>query len=123
MLLDSNIIIYAVKPDYTRVRGFIKQHNVIVASVSQIETLGYHELADEEESKLERLFDLLRVCPLTEHVIRRSINLRRRRQGMTTVDSVIAATAIEEGEPLATHDTSDFDWIEELKVVDPVSAQ
>lgn len=121
MLLDSNIIIYAVKPDYPQVRQFVKQHKISFASLSRIETLGYHKLTEEEESKLQRLFELLTVRPITEQIIRRSIDLRRRRQGMTTVDAVIAATALVEGEPLATHNATDFDWIDELEVVDPVS--
>ena len=42
---------------------------------------------------------------------------------MTTVDAIIAATALETDSTLATHNTSDFDWIDELNVVDPVSGK
>lgn len=120
MLLDSNIIIYAVKPDYSHVREFVKQHDATASSISRTESLGYHRLQEKEAAKLERLFELLTVHPITERIIRRSIELRRRRRGMTTVDAIIAATAIEERIPLATHDTNDFNWIDELQVVDPV---
>lgn len=121
MLLDSNIIIYAVKPDYPQVRTFVKQHDVMASSISRTEVLGYHALGKTEASKLERLFELVAVHPVTESVIQRSVALRRRRKGMKTVDAIIAATALEIGLSLATHDASDFDWIDKLDVVDPVS--
>jgi len=121
MLLDSNLIIYAVKPDYPEVRTFVKQRDVAASLISRAETLGYHDLDDEEASKLRRLFDLLTVQPITESVIDGSIDLRRRRKSMRTVDAIIAATALGMGSPLATHNRSDFDWIDTLEVVDPVS--
>jgi hypothetical protein len=121
MLLDSNLIIYAVKPDYPEVRTFLKQRDVAVSLISRTETLGYHDLGDAEASKLKRLFDLLTVQPITESVIDGSVDLRRRRKSMKTIDAIIAATALEMDSPLATHNTTDFNWIDTLKVVDPVS--
>jgi len=91
--------------------------------MSRTEALGYHDLCEAETSKLERLFDLLAVQPITESVIQRSIELRRRRKSMKTVDAIIAATALEMDSSLATHNTSDFDWIDELDVIDPVSGK
>ena len=37
-------------------------------------------------------------------------------------DSLIAATALTSDLTLATHNVSDFDWIEEFKVVDPFAS-
>lgn len=34
MLIDSNIIIYAAKPEYQQLRGFIGQHAPAVSAVS-----------------------------------------------------------------------------------------
>ena len=121
MLVDSNLIIYAVKPDYPEVRTFLKQRDVAVSLISRTETLGYHDLGDAEAPKLKRLFELLTVQPITESVIDGSIDLRRRRKSMKTIDAIIAATALEMDSPLATHNTTDFDWIAPLEVVDPVS--
>jgi predicted nucleic acid-binding protein len=121
MLLDSNLIIYAVKPDYPEVRTFLKQRDVAVSLISRTETLRYHDLGDAEAPKLKRLFELLTVQPITESVIDGSIDLRRRRKSMKTIDAIIAATALEMDSPLATHNTTDFDWIAPLEVVDPVS--
>jgi len=121
MLLDSNIIIYAVKPDHPKVRSFVKQRDVIASAISRTETLGYHDLGETEAAKLDRLFELLTVQSITESVIDRSIKLRRRRKSMKTTDAIVAATALELESSLATHNTDDFDWIDELDVIDPVS--
>lgn len=110
-----------MKPDYPEVRTFVKQHDVMAYLISRTEALGYHDLDDAEASKLKRLFDLLTVQPITESVIDGSIELRRRRKSMRTVDAIIAATALEMDSSLATHNTSDFDWIDELDVIDLVS--
>lgn len=123
MLLDSNIIIYAVKPAHPDVRAFVDQHAAVVSAISQTETLGYHDLKKPEATKLEQLFGLLSVEPVTDSIIQGSVRLRRRRKGMTTVDAIIAATAVELGVPLATHDTDDFDWVDELEVIDPVVSE
>jgi len=121
MLLDSNLIIYAVKPDYPEVRTVVKQCGGVTSAISRTEALGYHDLEEREAAELDRLFELLTVQSITASIIDRSIKLRRRRKSMKTVDAVIAATALEIGSVLATHDTDDFNWIDELEVVDPVS--
>jgi predicted nucleic acid-binding protein len=120
MLLDSNIVIYAVKPEYPEVRAFIKQHDATASILTRIETLGYHDLSSEEAFKLNRLFDLLGTQPITESIVTRSVTLRQRRKGLTTIDAVIAATALQRDIPLATHDIDDFRWITELDLVDPL---
>jgi Predicted nucleic acid-binding protein, contains PIN domain len=121
MLLDSNIVIYAVKPGYAEVRNFVNQHDATVSAITRVETLGYHDLGPAEADKLARIFDLLTTQPVTDLIIERSSNLRRKREGMATVDAIIAATALQLDVSLATHDTSDFEWISELNVVDPLS--
>ena len=110
-----------MKPDYPEVRTFLKQRDVSASLISRTEVLGYHALDDAEASKLKRLFDLLTVQPITESVIDGSIDLRRRRKSMKTTDAIIAATALEMDSPHVTHNTADFDWIDMLEVVDPVS--
>lgn len=48
MLLDSNIIIYATKPEYTELRQFIAQHTPAISVISYVEVLGYHKLTPSE---------------------------------------------------------------------------
>jgi hypothetical protein len=52
MLIDSNIIIYATKPEHGSIRQFISEHSPSVSAVSYVEVLGYHKLADQERTLL-----------------------------------------------------------------------
>jgi len=40
---------------------------------------------------------------------------------MSLGDALIAGTALSHGLPLATHNTKDFAWVEELEVIDPLA--
>jgi hypothetical protein len=44
MLIDSNIIIYATKPEHADLRRFIEEHMPAVSAVSYVEVLGYQRL-------------------------------------------------------------------------------
>lgn len=44
MLLDSNIIIYAAKPEHGELRRFIAENEPSVSVVSFVEVVGYHRL-------------------------------------------------------------------------------
>jgi predicted nucleic acid-binding protein len=46
MLLDSNIIIYAHKPDYQPLRDVLKNKELSASIISYLETLGYHKITD-----------------------------------------------------------------------------
>lgn len=120
MLLESNIIIYAAQPDGAALREFIVQHAPAVSIISYIEVLGYHRLTDEARVFLERFFQAAVVLPLTDEVAQRAVTLRQRRR-LSLGDAIVAATALVHGHSLLTHNTSDFDWISELTVYDPLS--
>lgn len=53
MLVDSNIIIYAAKPEYPELRRFIEEHAPAVSAVSYVEVLGYHLLTEQERQHFE----------------------------------------------------------------------
>jgi hypothetical protein len=119
-LVDSNILIYAARPDGERLRSWIPWDDVAVSVVTRIEVLGYHRLSDEERMALEALFDVLDVLPVTTEVAARAIELRRARR-MSLGDSIIAATALVEDVSLVTHNVSDFEGIPDLRLEDPVA--
>ena len=120
MILDSNIIIYAAKPEYKFLQPLIESPTVSVSVISFVEVLGYPALTEEEESFLERFFSRLQVRPVTNSIIDRAIRLRKQRR-MKLRDSLIAATALDFYYPLITRNTADFAWIPELKLIDPFS--
>lgn len=120
MLLDSNLIIYATRPEHGALRKFIAREAPYVSVISKVETLGYHELDENEKRFLEEFFDAAEVLPVTQSTIAVAIRLRQKRR-MSLGDALIAGTALSHGLQLATHNTSDFAWIDELEVVDPLA--
>jgi hypothetical protein len=120
MLLDSNIIIYAAQPEHTALRQFIADHAPAVSVISYIEVLGYHRLSEEEQQFLERFFHAAEVLSLSDAVVQWAIRLRQRRR-MTLGDAIVAGTAVAHGRILVTHNTDDFRWISEIKLLDPLA--
>jgi hypothetical protein len=120
MLLDSNLIIYASQPQHGALRKLIAREAPSVSVISKVETLGYHELGENGQRFLEAFFDAAEVLPVSGSVVAAAIRLRQKRR-MSLGDARIAGTARSHGLPLATHNTKDFAWIEELEVIDPLA--
>ena len=120
ILLDSNIIIYAAEPGYDEVREFILQQESAVSVISKVEVLGYHKLRSENQKKLENIFEYLPILPLQNVIVDKAITLRQLRK-ISLGDALIAATALTNDIASATANTSDFDWIENLDVINPVT--
>ncbi|MGR9108431.1 MAG: type II toxin-antitoxin system VapC family toxin [Gammaproteobacteria bacterium] len=119
MLLDSNIIIYSFQRRFQHLQMFMKDREAGCSAISIVETLGYPSLSEDESDFLKRCFETLIVYPITHNIIQVATQLRQRKK-MSLGDAIIAATAVEHRQTLATRNTRDFDWIEGLKVVDPL---
>ena len=120
MLIDSNIIIYAVQPERTALRLYLDTLPRTVSVVSYIETLGFQRLSDEARNQLEDFFEGARILPLTNAVADEAIRLRQQRR-IGLGDSIIAATAITNNLTLITRNIEDFHWIDGLELLDPLS--
>ena len=120
MLLDSNIIIYATRPEYAALRQFMETHSLAVSDISLIEVLGYHRLTEDDRQFLEGFFLIAERLPLSETVVQWAVRLRQRRK-MSLGDSIVAGTAIAYERTLVTHNTNDFHWIEEIGLHDPLT--
>ena len=119
MIADSNLLIYAVNPaDETAYRWLIGELPS-VSAISLVEVMGYHKFKPRERESLEELFGTLRILYPTPETFRIAVELRQRRK-MSIADSLIAATALENNERLATHNTEDFSRIDGLSLVDPL---
>lgn len=118
MLLDSNIIIYACQAKNQELSKLVNHHEACCSAVSQVETLGYHRLSEEDHYYLLRFFEIVTVYPVTQKVITTAIKLRQQ-QKMSLGDCLIAATALEFQQNLVTRNVKDFNWVEGLKVIDP----
>jgi toxin FitB len=118
VLLDSNIIIYASQPEHEWLRQFIAEHSPFVSAVTYVETLGYNELSEQERVYLEEFFSASEVLPISEAVIQEAVHLRQQRR-MSLGDSLVAATALTNELQLVTRNTDDFEWINQLRLLNP----
>lgn len=62
-MLDSNLIIYAAKPEYPGLRRLIAATSPAVSAVSVVEVLGYHKLTTTERQHFEAFFAAAEVLP------------------------------------------------------------
>lgn len=117
VIFDSNVFIYASN-------GTIKLSKfegieVCYASISAIETLGFHEITAAEQRALQNIFNVYQSIELTPSIIERAIALRQNKK-MSLGDAIVAATALDNGLELWTANTDDFKHIAGLKLLNPL---
>jgi predicted nucleic acid-binding protein len=120
MLLDSNLIIYAARPEHSGLRRLIAEKAPVVSAVSVVEVLGYHKLTEPDRRHFEAFFGAAVVLPVSNAVIAQAVALRQARK-MTLGDALIGATALVHTLTLLTHNVKDFASIPGLVVVDPLA--
>jgi predicted nucleic acid-binding protein len=120
ILADSNIIVYAAAGNNPNLTNWFIENSPAVSAISMVEVLGYHKLSATEKSSLENLFDSITIIYPTPEIFQTAISLRQQKS-ISLGDALIAATAIYHNLSLATHNTSDFKWIETIKLIDPAA--
>ena len=118
MLLDSNILIYGAEEGEPRLDAILARSDLAVASVSCIETLGYHRLSDAERQGLEAAIARMTVLALEDAVVARAISLRQERK-MGLADAIIAATALVHRLRVVTRNVDDYKHVPGLEIVNP----
>ncbi|GEM_PF-90010 len=119
MLIDSNIIIYSIKPEHASLRQFIADQNPLVLTISYLEVLGYHQLTLQDQQDFEKFFQVASLIPVSFPILQRAVILRQQAK-MSLEDAIIAGTALEHGLTLVTANVKDFQRIPNLKVINPV---
>ena len=122
MLLDSNIIIYAAKPEYSGLLAFIAKHAPAVSAISRVEVLGYHLLNSQDRRNFEDFFDVATILPISDSVISKAIELRQTRK-MSLGDAIIGGTALVHEQALVTRNIADFGWIDALSLINPFEGE
>ena len=120
MMIDSNIILYSLRPEFTELRDFITEHDPFVSAVSYVEVLGFHRLTPADRVALEEFFTAAEMLPITQPVLDQAVRLRQLRK-MSLGDALLAATALVNGLRLATRNVPDFAWVPGLVVVNPLA--
>ena len=67
-------------------------------------------------------FTVANIYPVSSPVIRQAITFRQQHK-MSLGDAIIAATATEYKQRLATRNTKDFAWAENIEVINPFDEQ
>ena len=121
-LIDTNIVV-----DVTRGSITAADYLDSLAGVWSISTITCLELlagarTQRETNDLDLVLSGYRAIPPNEDISRRSYYLMKtyaRGHGLQTLDSLIAATAMEEGVTLATKNRKHFQMIGDLKLEVP----
>lgn len=119
MLIDSNLIIYALQPQYHDLREWIIDNEPNYSIISRVEVLGFARLQPIEKQAITEFLENLEVVYLNENCYQIAIDLKQQRK-MTLGDALIAATCLEYDKTLATRNTIDFIWIQNLQVLNPL---
>ena len=119
-LIDSNLIIYAVQAEYKNLREWIIDNEPNYSIISRVEVLGFARLPAIQKQALTDLLNNLEIIYLNPGCYEIAIALKQQRK-MSLGDALIAATCIEHNKTLATRNITDFNWIENLRVINPLS--
>ena len=117
-ILDSNIIIYAIQPQFKFLRKMVENSDNYTSIVSKIEVLGFKELTQKDRFFLESAFNILNVISLSDEVAQRAVALKQQKK-MSLGDSIVAATALVYDLELVTRNFDDFKGVKGLKLFNP----
>ncbi len=107
-LVDSNIFIYATKPeDSIAYHWLLNNDNFFFSSITSIEVLGYNKLNSETKSDLKLIFSVGTELGISRDIVKKSIELRQEKM-MSLGDTIIAATAVVNNLVLLTRNIDDF---------------
>lgn len=121
ILLDSNILIYAVQKEHETLRQWLLTIQPAYSIISKIEVLGYWNLNASQSQAIAKVLVAMREIAITTRQCEQAISLRQQRK-MSLGDALIAATALDHHLPLATRNIKDFDWISGLELINPIDA-
>ncbi|MFN7119550.1 MAG: type II toxin-antitoxin system VapC family toxin [Saprospiraceae bacterium] len=117
-IIDSNIIIYSIDPQYSYLRPLVKNAAHYVSAISKVEVLGF-PLTAAEEVYFDSIFTTLQIIPLDDFVLTKAVELRRYYR-LKLGDSLIATSALVFNLELQTRNITDFTRIPGLKVFNPI---
>ena len=119
-LLDSNVLIYAVRPDmpYAAFRPWAKHLDAAVSSISRVEVLGFTRLTAADARVFAVMFLVLPQLPITDTILTHAVAIRQQLR-MKTPDAIVAATALVHGLELVTADAG-FGRVVGLTTLNPL---
>jgi len=119
-LLDSNIIIYSAKEEYSYLRDIYKEDDVFISEISRLEVLGFHRITSDQEKYFKSVFSVITLIPISTEIIDAAIKLRKI-YNLSVGDSIISATAKLYKLKLYTNNENDFTSIKGLRIYNPLT--
>jgi predicted nucleic acid-binding protein len=122
LVVDTNIVLYHLEGRQPVVELLDRLERLgeplRISVVTRIEVLGHPRVHGVVEAEVRRFLSRFAVVGLTESLVERTIVVRRAGR-LKLPDAVIAATALESGETLLTHDRRGFSSVPGLRLLDP----
>ena len=119
-ILDSNIIIYSAKEEYSFLRELYKEENVFISEITRLEVLGFHKITSTQENYFNSVFSVVTVIPISTEIIDDAIKLRKN-YNLSVGDSIISATTKFYNLTLYTNNDADFSGVKGLKIYNPLT--
>jgi len=120
-LLDSDVIIgylaAKIPQDGMKIVSEIVDQIPNISVISQIEVLRFND-TPENEAILKNFIDASVIYPLSNNVVKRTIELCKQKK-FKLPDAIIAATALTDDFTLVTRNIDDFKKIPNLELFDP----
>jgi predicted nucleic acid-binding protein len=120
-LLDSNVIIGylagKIPASGMKILSEIIDKVPNISVISQIEVMRFND-TQENEAILEKFINLSKIYPLSNNVVKHTINLCKK-SNIKLPDAIIAATALIGNFTLVTRNITDFKKIPDLTLLDP----
>lgn len=113
VLLDTSVIVDFLrlndKADTLSYKLSVKKYSLLISIITHTELYAGKSVWEHSDAKreLETIFENLTVIPLTVGISTRAGRLRAL-NGLSTIDAIIAATALEKNVPLVTLNVKDF---------------
>jgi predicted nucleic acid-binding protein len=114
ILVDSNIIIYALKNN-SNIYSFIDKKRLAISFVTEIELLGWKGITESDRMLLNEFIKQCLYIDYNYQIKQRTISIKRL-YNLKLGDAFIAASSLEFDVPLVSADKV-FDRVEELNFI------
>ena len=119
-LIDSNIVIYSFSDEYTYLRRFIIDESAVISEITRVEVLGFAGLNSDQEKYFVDVFSYMKIIIPDQEIFNKAIDVRKK-YNLKLGDSIIAATALIYGLKLFTRNLKDFERVELLTCINPLT--
>lgn len=114
LLIDTNILIYLLNGD-EHVSEIIKDKNIYISIITEMEILSYPKLKNEEEQVIKEAISNCYILNINNEIKQLAIQLKKN-TFIKLPDAIIAATSLYLGSPFFSAD-KEFIKIDELNLL------